>query len=237
MYSFDSRVRYSEVDYNGTITFHSILDYFQDCSAFQSEDIKMGVAYQEEHQVAWVLVSWQIQVERYPKLGERIRIVTWPYNFRAFYGWRNYLITDERGNCLACADSLWVLLDVKSGHPTRLLPEMLEAYQLEPPVDKVHAPRKLKLPEDMEAREPFAVQKYHLDTNHHVNNGKYILMAQEYLPAGFEIGNMRAEYKKSAVYGDIIYPRVCQEQEKTAVALCDEQGNPYVMIELERKND
>ena len=40
----------------------------------------------------------------------------------------------------------------------------------------------IRLPEEMDAGEPFAVQKFHIDTNHHVNNEKYILMAEEISP-------------------------------------------------------
>ena len=95
----------------------------------------------------------------------------------------------------------------------------------------------MKLPEQLQEKEPFAVHKFHLDTNQHVNNGKYILMAQEYLPAGFSVEKLRVEYKKSAVYGDTIFPYVTFEENCVVAALCDEQKRPYVIIELEKKND
>ena len=44
MYEFDSRVRYSEVDHHGTMTVPALINYFQDCSTFQSEVIGEGVA-------------------------------------------------------------------------------------------------------------------------------------------------------------------------------------------------
>ena len=36
MYTFDSRVRYSEVGIDGNMTLIALLDYFQDCSTFHS---------------------------------------------------------------------------------------------------------------------------------------------------------------------------------------------------------
>ena len=57
MYSFDSRVRYSEVDENRRITLLSILNYFQDCSSFHSEKIGVGIDYLNKRQCAWVLSS------------------------------------------------------------------------------------------------------------------------------------------------------------------------------------
>lgn len=237
MYSFDSRVRYSEVDSEGRLTLNAILDYFQDCSAFQSEELEIGVAFLKEKQVAWVLVSWDIQIKRYPSLGEQIRVATWPYDFKGFYGWRNFRMTTADGEELASANSLWAFLDVTSGRPMKLLPRVKEAYQLEPPLSMGECPRRMKLPGQLETEEPFAVHRFHLDTNQHVNNGKYVLMAQEYLPDGFSIEELKVEYKKSAVYGDMIYPYVARENEEVVVALCDGDRQPYAIIEMEKCND
>lgn len=237
MYSFDSRVRYSEVDNQGRITPIAVLDYFQDCSSFQSEELGIGVEYLKENHLAWVLVSWQIEIARYPSLGEQITVSTWPYDFKGFYGYRNFSMTDSSGIQAACANSSWVLLDTKAGRPVRLPQIMLDRYVMAPALPMGQGPRKMKLPECMEGREPFAVQRFHLDTNQHVNNGKYILMAQEYLPEGFRIGRIRAEYKKSAVYGDIIYPSVRVEEQRVTVSLADENQTVYTIVELERMDD
>ena len=41
MYSFDSRVRYSEVDEDRKLSLTGVINYMQDCSTFQSEDLNM----------------------------------------------------------------------------------------------------------------------------------------------------------------------------------------------------
>ena len=43
MYQFDSRVRYSETDEQGRLSVTGILNYLQDCSTLQSEDIGLGI--------------------------------------------------------------------------------------------------------------------------------------------------------------------------------------------------
>ena len=95
-----------------------------------------------------------------------------------------------------------------------------------------YAPRKIALPEGMEAQESFAIQKHHLDTHHHVNNCQYIRMGADYLPEGFEIRQMRAEYKKQALLGDVFYPAVKLEMGKVTVALSTENGEPYAIVEF-----
>ena len=54
MYEFDSRVRYSEVDHHGTMTVPALINYFQDCSTFQSEDLGIGTTVLKE---AFILLA------------------------------------------------------------------------------------------------------------------------------------------------------------------------------------
>ena len=108
MYSFDSFVRYSEVGEDKKLTLDGIINYFQDCSTFQCEELQVGVERLEALQRVWVLSSWQIVIDRYPALCEKIRISTWPYQFQGFLGWRNFTMTDGDGKLLAWANSLCI---------------------------------------------------------------------------------------------------------------------------------
>ena len=60
----------------------------------------------------------------------------------------------------------------------------------------------------------FAVRKYHIDTNEHVNNCQYVQMAMEYIEHAGDIRQVRVEYKNSAVYGDIIVPKSGQQRKQ-----------------------
>ena len=68
MYTFDSRIRYSEIDRSGRLSIPAVVDYFQDCSAFQSEELGVGVEYLANKKRAWILNSWQIVLERRSQL-------------------------------------------------------------------------------------------------------------------------------------------------------------------------
>ena len=75
------------------------------------------------------------------------------------------------------------------------------------------------------------VKRNHLDTNHHVNNQQFIDMAIDYLPKGFCIRQVRAEYKKQAFLDDVLVPRVADQGDRVFVALEDAQGAAYVTVE------
>ena len=76
MYTFDSRIRYSEIDRSGRLSIPAVVDYFQDCSAFQSEELGVGVEYLANKKRAWILNSWQIVLERRPEECEKITVGT-----------------------------------------------------------------------------------------------------------------------------------------------------------------
>lgn len=235
MYTWDSRVRFSEIGEDKKLTLDSILNYFQDSSTFHSEDIGNGMEVVESLKRVWVLSSWQIVVNEYPKIGERIKLGTWPYDFNRFFGGRNFIMYGEDGRVLAYANSLWTYLNSENGRPARVDDQILELYKLEPKYDMEYADRKIALPEVMAEQKSFPVEIYHLDTNHHVNNGQYVKLAGAYLPKDFEIAQMRAEYKKSAVMGDVIYPKVFEESNKVTVSLDDESGSAFAVVEFLRR--
>lgn len=234
MYSMKSRVRYSEADSRQKMTFQALTNYLQDCCIFQSEDLGIGVDYLKEHAQAWFLASWQIVVERLPVLGEKITVKTWPYNFKGFYGYRNFTIEDAEGKIYAYADSQWIFMDLKRERPARISDKMLEEYQMEEPFKMDYADRKIKLPEKMQEKESFQIRPEQIDTNHHVNNEQYIAMAKNYLPENFNIHKMRAEYRKAAVLGDKVFPFVYADDKMYLVSLADEEQKPYAIVEFEQ---
>ena len=236
MYTYDARIRYSEADCENKLTLEGLLNYFQDCSTFQSEDLGLGVKYMLERQLVWALSFWQIDVEKYPGIGERVKIETQPYDFKGFIGFRNFEMINMQGQRLAAANSIWTLLDLKTGKPVRALQEMLDAYQTSPKMEMEYLPRKIALPEGGEAKQEIVITRHYLDTNHHVNNGQYVQIALEYLKEGFEVRRLRAEYKKQAYLDDIFYPVVYEQVGICLVSLNDKAGDPYAVVELTGAN-
>lgn len=235
MYTFESRIRYSETDSGGKLTMASLIDYFQDCSTFQSEDVGLGLKYMKEKKLVWVLSSWQILVHRYPDLCEKVTVGTQPYDMKGFLGYRNFAMADEKGEYIAKANTLWSLLSTETGKPVAISEEMLQGYRLGEKLDMEYAPRKIAVSGEGELREPITVKKHHLDTNHHVNNRQFISIAMEYLPEDFTVEQVRAEYKKQAFLEDVLVPEVKREGIRMFVTLKDVQGKPYAIIEFTKK--
>lgn len=231
-YTMESRVRYSETDHTETMTLPALINYFQDCSTFQSKDIGLGVDVLKARKKAWILSYWQVVIERYPEMGEKITVGTQATGFKGLYGDRNFYMEDENGSRVACANSIWVFMDTEKGRPVKPGEEDVIPYGLEAPLEMNYEGRKIKLPEEKTGMEPFPVRKYHIDTNEHVNNCQYVQMALEVLPKDLRVRQLRVDYKKSAVLGDMIHPYLSEEVDRTVVELCDADGKPYAVIEL-----
>ena len=231
MYTFESRVRYSESDESGRLSLEGALNYLQDCSTFQSEDLGMGLSSLREKRRAWWLSSWQIVFHRRPLFGERIRISTWPHGFRGIYGYRNFTIADETGECLVQADSCWFFYDLERRCPARVTQDEIRGYgQGQEALVLPPAPRRIILPQEYTDGEPVAVKRRHLDTNRHVNNAQYVSIARELLPEQFSVRELKAAYKRAAAQGERMYPKIARIQEGYVVSLQDENGTPYANI-------
>lgn len=232
MYCFKDRIRFSEVDSNLHLTLPGILTYFQDCSVFHSESIDNGVEVMMDRGYAWILSSWLVEVSQYPKLGEEIITSTWAYGYRGFFGYRNFTMEYPDGTPIARANSNWIFADIKTGHPAKIPQDVIDAYQCDAPLDMDAAPRKIPLPKDGIAKESFHVRRSDIDSNHHVNNERYVLFAREYLPEDFAVHRLRVEYKNAAVYGDTIYPVVTGNDTVSTVTLNDQNGSAYAVVEF-----
>jgi len=235
MYSFDSNIRFSEVDSEKRLTLTSLINYFQDCTIFHSEFLGAGFEYLEPRHKCWVLSAWQVIIHRLPMFGEKVLVGTWPYSFSTLTGDRNFILQNSSGETLVEANSFWVFTDTETKRPAKLDPDYAALYPIEPALSMEYAPRKIVLPEEYTEEDIFTITRHHLDTNHHVNNAQYIRMAEDYLPADFEVGEFRAEYKKSATLQDEIHPLLSVAENTCTVVLADATHKPYTTVQFIRK--
>ncbi len=259
MYSFTSMVRYSETDETGHLSLINLMNYLQDCCLFHSESLGVGPDNLKERHRLWLLSGWQIVIDRYPKMFEKITVETIPYAFEGCLGWRNVAILDEDGIFIVRANSSWVYLNTDTGKPQRPEENEKAAYGTEERIPMEYASRKIKLPENMQNGKPIPVVQDYIDTNHHVNNAQYVEIAlkmmeelqPEYgitfvpdqdgnfssydnkalIPRLF-IKEIRVEYKKQAQLGDVLYPEIAWQDDWMYVSLEDEDGYPYASVAM-----
>jgi len=241
MYTFASRIRYSETDPQKLLKIEYILDYFQDCSTFQSEDLGIGLDYLEEHHYAWLINYWQVDIFRRPELGETVRIGTSPYELKGFMGLRNFILEkdalDGSSETLAVANSVWSLMDMERMLPVRVPQIMKDKYTVYPKFDMEYTPRKIAVPErgdydggDLKTR-TYLVDENMLDSNHHVNNAQYVRLALGMLPEQADVGRLRVEYRRQAHLGECITMMQFATEGTSVIALKADDGQTYAVVE------
>ena len=230
MYQLKSKVRYSEANSSERLTYSTLLNYFQDSSTLHSETLGASGRALYEKKMAWVLSFWQICIEDMPVLSQDIVVSTWPYDTRGLFGMRNFCMETEEGKRLASANSIWVLINTETGRPIKIPAEVSAMYPDEPKLEMDYCERKIVIPLEYEGKEPVRVAGYFIDTNQHMNNSKYVMVAEEYLPADFAVKEIRVEYKKAAVLNDMLYPRVTIRENEVTVVLTDADGSLYATV-------
>lgn len=235
MYTYETRVGFSQVDTNRLLKMESLMALFQDVTCFQGEELEVGFDYLEPKNQAWILNSWQINVKRFPKFNEKITIGTFPTEFKSFIGTRNFIVKDEKDEAIVMANSIWTFMDMAKMRPMKVEEEFIQKYVLEEPLPMDYAARKIALPETEDwvvtEKEPIKVREHYLDSNMHVNNGQYVQIAMGFFPKGVKYNRMRVEYRNQARLGDVIIPVVYEKENACVVALCDTEKKPYAVIE------
>lgn len=202
MYKYEKKILFSDIDATSRMSVSGIMNALQDCVNINSESIGRGIAYMQEKKRAWFAISWNIEIKRYPVMFEDVVVKTWPYDFSSSMGYRNVIITDSAGEDIVCADSIWTLMDMTEGRPTKISDGDMRGYDLEPKYPMTSLGRKIKVPDILHDVETVRVHHADIDFNGHMSNARYIQMAAEYLPAGLDIHRIRVEYKNQSQYDE-----------------------------------
>ncbi|MBS5449990.1 MAG: acyl-[acyl-carrier-protein] thioesterase [Coriobacteriia bacterium] len=247
MYSFTSRVRYSEVDETGTLSIAAMLNYLQDCSLFQSEGFGVGATHAQQVGRRWLLANWGVEIAELPHFTDEIVVSTWATGFESLFAHRNFMITRPDGTELVRADTRWFMYDDALARPIRPPAEEIEPYrgdlENDAPLDMPPLQRRISVDGPGEVLTPLVVSAAHIDTNHHVNNAQYVAMALGVLPEGISsrVHRLDVQYCTAARLGDVVIPVVHEIEGGSIVQLCASAeaadacptpGAPYAVVRV-----
>jgi acyl-ACP thioesterase len=180
----DFQVRANEIDVNGKLAFHNLVNYFQEAAWLHVIDLNLTGEEMLEYDLMWVLNRMKIEVFEYPKLHEVVTVKTFPSGFDKYFFYRDLRLYDADNNLIAQATSTWLLVNVKTRRLS-IVPDFLKAYVEEIDVDLPQLPiAKGKIPKLSEAdfQSTEVVKWFCLDTNNHVNHIHYFRWIMESLP-------------------------------------------------------
>lgn len=230
IYQYNQRIPFTASAQDSKLTLSGCIDLFQDAANYHTNDV-VSPEYLASSGRVWILNYWHIYFDCPCHYNDEVRISTWSAGAERMFAHRFYTVDNAQGQTAIRALSYWFLVDRKRMRPVRITDEDLHWYESSPPLDWPAENRKIDLPEEMDAQEPVKICRYMIDGNGHVNNAWYVRVASEYFPVEIAVRELRVEYRTAARFGSTFYPAVGRLDDRIYVALNDESGKPYAIVE------
>ncbi len=163
-----------DTDASGALSVRGLWDFLQETAGLHTRILGVAVEDLRPRGLAWILSRLRLRVGRYPGLGERITVRTWPAGTDKLFALRDFTVRDGNGSLIASAASAWLALKLDSLRPVRI-------QSVFDPPDAGTMPRALdgdmaKLPGPSRVDDECAitVRFADLDANRHVRNSRYV---------------------------------------------------------------
>ena len=221
-------VQYYETDQRGFARPVALLNYLQSAAGDHAALLGVAVADLRKSGHTWVLSRLHLAMERYPRVGDSVRIRTWPVSRMKVFTVRDFELFDGEGKLLGRATTSWAVLNLKTRRPAQLV-DVLAPYPLHPERALNDAFSTLPLLEQPGYELRLPVLRSDLDINRHVNNTVYAGWALETIPdevddtcrlAAIEIG-----FRAEALYGDTIIARTARTGDADCYLHCIENAS------------
>lgn len=194
-----------ETDARGSAKLVTLLNYLQDSAGEHAGRLGLSVLDLFKRRMTWVLSRYHVLVRRYPAIGDRLEVTTWPSGKGGYFATRDFEVADGGGRAVLAATSSWMILDLERKQPVKVesvidVPYAVERRALDDPFAS------LPVPAARETEVRFRVESGHLDWNRHVNNAVYVGWALEGAPPEVLLKSRPVElevsYRAEAFYGD-----------------------------------
>ena len=118
IYRDELLLRTCHCDMQGRWRPSAILEAMQEAAGTHAELLGCGRNRLLSDNIVWVISRIELHMDRYPSIGERVTVETFPMPCRRCFFPRYFVFRDADGNTLGCAGTLWVLLDLTTRRMT-----------------------------------------------------------------------------------------------------------------------
>ncbi len=217
MYEFDYTIEYVDIDKNNKLSNYGFFKILQEAGCKHADKAGFGLTDTSRTRLAWIVLDWKLEVFSRPAWNSNIHIKTWISNVDSACCFRDFEIYDSSQNIVAKATSRWCLLNIDKKHIAKITEEIKNSFApLQSPLftDKIE---KLQDAEIYKSVCPYTILRRDIDTNNHVNNLNYIILAEQALPDdiynNYSFSKVEVMYKKQCILGDKVL--LCYNQESS----------------------
>ena len=164
-YETTRRVRLADADPTGRLRLDSLARFVQDIGNDDTADAGHDAS------APWVTRRTTVEVDRWPRIGERLEITTWCGGIGSHFAERRTTLRSATGTVEVAAT--WVHVDVASGRPARLPKWFHDTYAEAAGGRRISARLTHGAPDESATAQPWPLRWSDLDVVGHVNNAAY----------------------------------------------------------------
>ncbi|MCQ2741527.1 MAG: thioesterase [Alphaproteobacteria bacterium] len=187
-------IRSYECDRNNNLRILTLLNIFQDMADNDAMKHGFGLEFCIKNGMTWVGSNYELEINRLPKMHEKITIKTWPSGKDKFFAYRDFEVFGEDESLIIRATSQWLLISLERKRPLSVQEHLAFHHPLDQHAIETDFP---KIDEVKEADETykFRVRFDDIDLNKHINNAVYILWATEAVEPDFRLNHNPAKIR------------------------------------------
>ena len=183
----------------------AFLQLFQEIAGDHSTAMGYGYEMTHTNHVMWIIVKNHVIFHELPSYTDRVVLSTWVTDRRHLMFPRYCRMETLDGRPLVDAASYYVLVDYYTRQS--VFPEHLDIPHSDAPTGReIALPGRIHLPE-LTHSAPFTIPYSYIDLNRHMNNVKYVDLAEDELglaQAGHELKELTIEYVNEAKLGETL---------------------------------
>ncbi len=164
----------NETDFHKNWRPSAILGAAQEMASEHSDLLGCGVDEFAKVGATWILFRQSYQMDKYPKIGDTVRISTWPGKPQFTVMPRYFTFESVDGELYGKAHTLWFIVDLNT---KKMLTASKIGYNI-PDIDDLPKllpmPGKIEFPSPVSYKTQRIVRFSDLDYNNHMNNARYL---------------------------------------------------------------
>lgn len=233
VWSREVKLRAKDVNMFRQLRTSRLFELLQEASIAHTEELGWPRETTLDRGFLWMIGLERIEIARMPAYDETVTLSSWPGPMMHVLFPRQYRIDDETGAAIIRGSAIWTLVDM--GTRAMASPDdhgvVIEGVTTG---DELALPATLRTEEcDHEAQ--FTVPFSYCDLNGHMNNTRYLDVAEDHLagPAkGRELAAISVQYTAEVRFGDTVYLR-WHEDDESAYLEGEHDGKRCFALRLE----
>lgn len=178
-YTYESTVTFDAVDRDQCLLLKALLGLMQEAAVRHADQHGVGAHAMQERGESWVLNRMLVEILRYPRYEEPVRVHTWSTGIRSFKGYRDFRLYSG-SELIAQGSSFWLYINMAKRAIIRVPTEVAASFPsrpeeaFEPALDRMDWPE----PPMSSPRIELGLRYSDIDANDHVNNTAYFELLQ-----------------------------------------------------------